>query len=57
MHRAQRADAGLVTAPALLGADPAVLMVPGVLLAFLGTQLAGQRTQLERVAQHAHICS
>jgi len=36
MQRAQRADAGLVAASAFVGADPAVPMMLGVGVAFLG---------------------
>jgi len=43
---------GLLTPTARLGADPAVLMHPGMLLAFYSAQIAGSGTSFDLQATH-----
>jgi hypothetical protein len=47
-HRREQLAAGLLAAPALRGAEPAVLVVLGVALALLATGAAGRGTRLDR---------
>ena len=47
--------AGLLTAPAFFGADPAMLVMPCMLLAFLGADATCERTGFDHRTEHVLI--
>jgi hypothetical protein len=52
MHASDRGHACLFAATTLLGAQLAVLMPSGMLLAFFGADAACERASLDNCAQH-----
>src|SRR5215208_7841870 len=55
LHRGQQVVAGLLAATAGLGAEPAVLVHPGMPLAFVPAALADGHTRLEHRPGHVGV--